>query len=57
MIYNMNRLNECFHNGLAPDPPIPTAFEVCTSIEQQILWLRNKVKDLEDRVAVLEQKP
>lgn len=42
---------------IPPGPPIPTAFDMCVSVEEQILWLHEKVKDLENRIEKLEKAP
>lgn len=40
-----------FHRGVnLPAPPIPTAFNTCISVEEQVLWLRRELEDMRNEL-------
>lgn len=47
----MGNINNCLNNARLV---IPTSFEQCLSYEEQIRFLAEKVAELENRVAALE---
>lgn len=33
-----------------PTPPIPTAFDCCISVEEQVMWLKKELEDMRNEL-------
>lgn len=37
-------------NRIPPGPPIPTAFDMCVSVEEQLFYISHQISDLTQRL-------